>query len=159
MEKMYSSNGGFLNGATFEVFVAEQMNGTRYGGIGQPDVVLEDGRKVECKFFTRDYNANTGKYIYNHANGFTVRNRTALLDDLRNYCKGFDLLAVGTGNFKTKDSCDWELMTPAEAFDWLAERILANGKKAIRFAFEAEPARGGSTDKRLATLHRNGFAL
>ena len=159
MEKIFNEKGTLLNGSTFEAFIAEQLKGKHDGAPGKPDVVLKDGRKVECKFFTRAFNHKTGKAIYNHANGFTVTNKQALLCDLRTYCEGFDLLAVGTGNFGERDTCEWELMSATEAFDWLADRILAKGKEAIRFAFEAEPRGGGSSDRRLDTLHKNGFAL
>lgn len=159
MEKFFDCNGKLKNGTTFEMFIAEQLGGEHDGAPGQPDVVLEDGRKVECKFFTRKINVKTGKHIYNYANGFLVQRKDALLRDLLAYCKGFDLLAVGRGDFGDSDTCEYQLLTREEAFEWLAARILAKGKEAIRFAFEAETVKPGSIDQRLRRLQENGFAL
>lgn len=159
MELMSANGKPKSNGTLFEEAIAERLGGTRYGGKGQPDVVLEDGRVLECKFFTRSFDRKSMHAIYNYANGFVVRNREALLADLRAYCDTFDVLAVGIGDIRGGDGFDVEYIDSDKAFQWLAARIYAKGAKEIRFGYDADTTKAGGDESRLNTLAKHGFAL
>lgn len=152
------SNNGFL----FEMLVTDATGGVHYGQPGQVDVIVYDDDdnaiKVECKFFTMGRNAQD-KPVYNYANGFDVTdaNRGQLLKGLRAYCDTFHKLAVGTGDLLQEETCEIEWFTSDEAYDFLAERLMAMGSQQVRFGYKID--RPNFDSKRRATLAKNGFAL
>lgn len=163
MEKFYNNSGTLNNGFTFERWVAEKLGGVRDGRAFQPDVIVttEDGGEItiECKFFVMKPATFKKNAVYNRAAGIDLYSKD-LAREIGNYCKGFDFLAVGTGDFETSNEPeDFELIPSEKAFDWLMERVSSKGSDAIGFVYKAETEKSGGTARRIATLRKNGFII
>ena len=145
-------------GLLFEIDQAETNGWRRDGRPGHSD--LWDGNKrVECKFFTDYIDPKTGKRVMNSAHLPEFNKSEPVLEQLARYCRKFDRLVVGHGNFWNGE---YEVITMSrgEAYEWLKERLQAKGNSLeLRIKWAAASTKSGGTERCRETLRKWGWII
>lgn len=158
MAKINRSNKSYKNqGFQFEVVIANRFNLRRDGRNGHTDLLDEQGRRIECKFFQLKDATAKSNAVYGIAHGFVANKEEPLDEQLRRYCRKFDRLCIGMGADAETAEIVW--LTRKEAFEWL--RLRYSYKKdsdEIRFCHGGTCA-PGRVAQRMRKLEEAGYII
>lgn len=144
-------------GFKFEVVIANRFNLRRDGRNGHTDLLDENGRRIECKFFALKPATAKSNAVFGLAHGF-VANKTESLDhQLQRYCRKFDRLCIGFGPSAEEAEILW--FSRKEAYEWLLPRLsYKNGSEEIRFCHGGD-LKPGRVAQRMRKLEEAGYII
>ena len=141
------------NGWAFEAHQALENEYRRRGGLGQTDL-LNEHKRIECKFFTIKPATKGKNAVYNSAHGFEANKTQPLLEQLKRYCAKADRFLIGVG--PTPDDCFVFELSRSEAYEFFAARLQYSATYGIRFCWSGNESR---REGRYNTLRKNGYII
>lgn len=153
LEKTEKMNAGLR----FEIALAEKFGWTRDGRPGHVDLIDDEGRVVECKFFT-DYMQEFDRKMYPaHLPAFDKSR--PVLEQLREYCQTFDRLAIGHGNLDGEYTIEF-IEDRETAYNFIAARLQAKGDSLeLRIKYKAGTTKSGGDERVKSTIRRWGWII